>query len=164
MNSSDLDAPGSISAWDRFPGNPGFCPAARRLVRSALHGFGPVMHDAALVVSELFANACAHTRSGEEGGALMVEVSGTFNGSAVVTVTDDGPRWSDLARGVRPLPRTGDAGPESMGSRGLRLVAACSADWGYRFLERDRLAVWAMLPVAGRSALQPVAAEEQMSF
>ncbi|MFD0772457.1 ATP-binding protein, partial [Streptomonospora algeriensis] len=81
----------AVSECRGFSGEPGHCPCARDLVRTALRDRPQLVDDAELVVSELFANACRHTRSGEPGGTLAVSVSALATGLAVVSVTDQGP-------------------------------------------------------------------------
>lgn len=88
---------------------------ARRLVRHALGVWGLDV-PAALVVSELVANAVAHA-SGETVRVVVAKLDG---GAVEVSV-------SDSSR-TRPVPRV--AGPEDLGGRGLLLVTAFAACWG----------------------------------
>jgi signal transduction histidine kinase len=83
-------------------------------------------------VSELCANAIAHTASGR-GGVFTVEVDCTRNGVARVAVTDDG---------GPSVPAAGSRGLLAEGGRGLALVAACTSRWGFAEAYPGRI-VWA---------------------
>jgi serine/threonine-protein kinase RsbW len=72
-------------------------------------------------VSELCANAIAHTASGR-GGVFTVEVDRPRDGVARIAVTDDG-------GASVPVPGALDLMAE--GGRGLAMVAACTSRWGY---------------------------------
>jgi anti-sigma regulatory factor (Ser/Thr protein kinase) len=79
-------------------------------------------------VSELAANAIAHTASGA-GGVFTVEVARPAPGVARICVTDaGGPREP----AIRYLAEPDDLDSLAEGGRGLALVAACSSRWGYR--------------------------------
>ncbi len=126
--------------WLRvFAGEPRRVPEARAFVARALVGC-PARETLMACVSELAANAIAHTASGE-GGLFVVEVIRPANGEALVAVTDAGsPREPSL--------RTVDALAE--GGRGLALVAALASDWGYHRALGGGRTVWAQAtwPVA----------------
>jgi two-component sensor histidine kinase len=81
-----------------LPGTPASVPIARRLVREALPDC-PRAGDLMLAVTELAANAVAHSASGQ-GGSFTVRLR-TGPGWARIEVTDDGP-----AAGP-PAPRNG---------------------------------------------------------
>ena len=83
-------------------------------------------------VSELCANAIAHTASGC-GGVFTVEVHCPRDGVARVAVTDDG---------GASVPTVGTGGLMAEGGRGLALVAACTSRWGYAEAYPGRT-VWA---------------------
>jgi Histidine kinase-like ATPase domain len=72
-------------------------------------------------VSELCANAIAHTASGC-GGAFTVELDCSRDGVARVAVTDDG---------GSSVPAAGSGDLMAEGGRGLALIAACASRWGY---------------------------------
>jgi hypothetical protein len=59
-----------------FPGQREEVSRARRLVARYLDG-SPVTDDAVLLVSELAANACAHSASGRPGGGLRCGCAAT---------------------------------------------------------------------------------------
>ena len=85
-----------------------------------------------MCVSELCANAIAHTASGD-GGAFIVEISCPRDGVARVAVTDEG---------GPSVPATGPPDLMAEGGRGLALVAACTTRWGYAEAYPGRT-VWA---------------------
>ena len=128
--------PGPTRRVRVFPGEPGQVPAARAFVAAALAGC-PARETLSACVSELAANAVAHTASGA-GGAFAVEVSRPAEGIALVAVTD-------LGGPDEPAIRPGDAGEEfAENGRGLALVAACSSRWGYRDVRDGKgRTVWA---------------------
>jgi hypothetical protein len=83
-------------------------------------------------VSELSANAVAHTASGR-GGVFTVEVHIPRDGVARVAVTDDGGASVPAARSASPMAESG---------RGLAMVAACTTRWGFAEAYPGRT-VWA---------------------
>ncbi|CAM3804887.1 hypothetical protein GCM10009799_30020 [Nocardiopsis rhodophaea] len=133
----------AVSEFKEFPGEPAYCPDARRFVRTALADHRRVVDDAELVVSELFGNGCRHTRSGE-GGTLGVSVSALVTELTVVSVADQGPTAADLAVGRHPVPVRKPADPDAFGWRGMHLVSELTDDWGYSPNEDGGLTVWAV--------------------
>jgi len=83
-------------------------------------------------VSELCANAIAHTASGR-GGVFTVEVDCSRDGVARVAVTDDG---------GSSVPAAGSLDLMAEGGRGLAMVAACTSRWGFSEAYPGRT-VWA---------------------
>jgi hypothetical protein len=83
-------------------------------------------------VSELCANAIAHTASGR-GGVFTVEVDCPRDGIARVAVTDDG---------GPSVPAAGRLDLMAEGGRGLAMIAACTSRWGFREAYPGRT-VWA---------------------
>ncbi|GAA3749454.1 anti-sigma regulatory factor (Ser/Thr protein kinase) [Spinactinospora alkalitolerans] len=134
----------AVTEFKEFPGEIGCCPTVREMVRTALREHRRIVDDAELAVSELFGNACRHTRSGEPGGTLAVSVSALVTGLAVVSVTDQGPRSADLAAGRHPLPEVKPMDPDALGWRGLHLVAEVTDDWGHTPTDEGGLTVWAL--------------------
>jgi len=110
-----------------FPGEPEQVRRVRAFVACALAGC-PAREALLTCVSELAANAIAHTASGA-GGVFTVEVHWPAPGVAVVAVTDAGGSREPAIR--QPSEATG---PHDLaeGGRGLALVAALSSQWGYR--------------------------------
>ncbi|UED85206.1 ATP-binding protein [Streptomyces profundus] len=103
------------NSWNfTFPGNPEEVSRARRLVRDVLSEI-PCREDAALVVSELAANAITHTRSHTTG--FTVHITRTPR-TVTISVTDHG--------GSTSRPRVAHATDSSPCGRGLVLVTACA--------------------------------------
>lgn len=115
-----------------FPGQPARLAEARAFVAAALAGC-PAWETMLTCVSELAANAIAHTASGA-GGVFAVEVSRPADGRAVVAVTDAG--GPD-----EPSVCEGDELAE--GGRGLALVAALASRWGHHPVPGGGRTVWA---------------------
>lgn len=114
-----------------LPGSPYSVQLARFYVRAALtyHGLGRYAEDAEAVTSELVTNAVTHA------GARAVGLELTcLHGSGAIVVTDPSPK---------PPVKRDPAGTAAHG-RGLRIVAALSACWGWR-PQRNGKAVYAIL-------------------
>jgi anti-sigma regulatory factor (Ser/Thr protein kinase) len=119
-----------------LPGIPGSVPVARLRVRAALglHGLGEYADDAEIITSELVTNAVQHVRGN---GAQAIGVTLTHAGSpaaVTVVVSDSSPQ--------APVRCDTPAGSEQ--GRGLRIVEALSAHWGWR-REGGGKAVFAVL-------------------
>ena len=116
--------PGCIASFPRrgcafsFPGRRDQVSRARAFVAQFLGGH-PVADDAVLLVSELAANACAHSASGQPGGMFMVRVEAGEGGRVYVEVEDQGSSW------------TGSFG-EIESPHGLYLVCSLAAECGTR--------------------------------
>ena len=107
-----------------LPGIPGSVPVARRHVRDALglHGMGEFAQDAAIITSELVANAVQHA-CGNGAARIGVTLTCAGNPAAVtIVVSDSSPQG--------PVRRDTPAGSEQ--GRGLQIVEALSAHWGWR--------------------------------
>ena len=118
--------------WIRtFRGTPASVPEARRLVAELLAGC-PAREVLMTCVSELCANAIVHSDSGD-GGVFIVEVDLPRPGVARIAVTDEG---------GPSLPVAGRLNLMAEGGRGLAMVAACAARWGYADAYPGRT-VWA---------------------
>jgi serine/threonine-protein kinase RsbW len=115
-----------------FPGQPGRVAEARAFVAAALAGC-PARETLVTCVSELAANALAHTASGA-GGVFAVEVSRPADGRAMVAVTDAGGPGE-------PSVRDPDERDES--GRGLALVTALASRWGHFAAPGGGRTVWA---------------------
>jgi anti-sigma regulatory factor (Ser/Thr protein kinase) len=94
---------------------------ARAFVGGVLGPGHPRRDDAVLLVSELFGNSVRHSGSGLRAETVMVVVK-AGDGVVWVEVTDHS------GTGV-PLPRPANGDAE--GGRGLGLVAALAARWGW---------------------------------
>ncbi len=122
----------STRPWARtFRGTPASVPEARRFVAGLLAGC-PAREVLMTCVSELCANAVAHTASGN-GGVFIVEVDLPRPGVARIAVTDEG---------GPSLPAAGSLDLMAEGGRGLAMVAACTTRWGYADAYPGRI-VWA---------------------
>ncbi|GAA0844257.1 hypothetical protein GCM10009525_60790 [Streptosporangium amethystogenes subsp. fukuiense] len=118
-------ADGPYSAWRQvFPGRVASVPEVRAWARDLLAGrvAVPLLDDVLLLLSELAANAVAHSDSGRTAdGRLTVYLARTTT-MVHVQVTDDGSVTS--APAVR-VPEADDDG-----GRGLWLVDLLAAEWG----------------------------------
>lgn len=94
-----------------------------------------MIDSATLVISELVTNAITHTRSGQQGGEVTVEVLVHHQGAhteLTVRVVDGG---------ATTVPRPRGAPPHAEHGRGLFLVQAITQAWGK--LSDGRCGVWA---------------------
>ena len=119
-----------------LPGTPDSVPIARRRVRAALglHGLSEYAQDAEVITSELVANAVQHAC---EDGTRTIGVILTHAGTpaaVTVAVSDSSPQ----------VPVRRDTPPGSEQGRGLQIVEALSARWGWRY-EAGGKAVFAVL-------------------
>lgn len=111
---------------------PAAIPKARRFVASSLGGEAPpTVHTVELVVTELLTNALLH-------GEPPVLVRLIHLGQAIRVEVEDA---------ARELPVLGVRDPESMTGRGLAVVAALSANWGFDAGRGAGKVVWSELPV-----------------
>lgn len=119
---------------------PETAPEARRLARAAVRAWG--MEDAgdgaALLLTELFANAVRHAR----GNRVRVIITRPDDDRVYVAVVDREPRR---------LPELREAKPEDIGGRGLALVEEMADRWGYDLMGGGRRPwgkrVWAEMKV-----------------
>lgn len=120
--------------------------AAREFVRGLVGDGHPRAYDILLVTGELAGNAVQHGSRGAGAGQEFV-VSVTFAAGAVVVAVRDG--------GVTGVPHVRACDESSIGGRGLALVEAVSARWGF---QRDAAGtvVWAELDEhGGEDAISP---------
>ncbi|WP_308425187.1 ATP-binding protein [Wenjunlia tyrosinilytica] len=114
---------------------------ARRLARVAVCAWN--MHEAgdsaALLMSELFANAVRHAR----GGSVRVIINRPDDERVYVAVVDRAPNR---------LPQMREGGPDDVNGRGLALVDELADRWGYDLMGRGRRPwgkrVWAEMKVS----------------
>jgi hypothetical protein len=88
-------------AWERtYPGEPGQARHLRAALRPLLDGC-PAADDIVLIVSELAANAIAHSDSGQPGGTFTVRLRHR-GGHIRAEVQDQGSNWDgDLSAAAR---------------------------------------------------------------
>jgi hypothetical protein len=105
--------------WRVIDADPGHCGQVRDWIRSAIarHGCPVDPADAALAVSELFANAVMH---GPEGGRVLVGYCLWREGARIV-MCDGGGLATPRLRQVGGLDECG---------RGLQVVSSLAARWG----------------------------------
>jgi anti-sigma regulatory factor (Ser/Thr protein kinase) len=101
------------------PGKPELVPALRALVGSLLTGH-PAVDDIRLMATETIGNAIRHTRSGQDGGTLILTVL-DLGRVTRVEVIDQG------CTAGHPHPRNNTQASED--GYGLQLVAALAAKW-----------------------------------
>ena len=112
-------------------GRPERARAARAFVSEVLGPGHPCGDVAVLLVSEIFSNSVRHSGSGAAGETVTVAVR-AGDGIVRVEVTD---------RAGARTPELRSAGRDAEGGRGLQLVAALAARWGW--LRRGaRLVTW----------------------
>ncbi|GAA1463586.1 ATP-binding protein (plasmid) [Nocardiopsis exhalans] len=97
--------------------------------------------DVALVASELATNAIRHSRSGDPGGRVLVEMfhQGDYY---LLCVTDDGPRPGDEDQ----YPRVKNTPTEVPGGLGLHMVDALSRGWSWLVNTDGTVTVQARIP------------------
>jgi anti-sigma regulatory factor (Ser/Thr protein kinase) len=122
-----------------LPGVPQSVSAARAVVCGVLGPHHPAAGPAALLVSELAANALLHSDSGRPGGTFTVCVTAVSAAVVRIVVTDAGGRHQPR---VRRAPKDAEHG------RGLELIEALSSDWGSETLGGGRRVTWCEIPVA----------------
>jgi anti-sigma regulatory factor (Ser/Thr protein kinase) len=115
-----------------LPAVPESARTARRFARAALAQWGlpALVDDVDLVVSELITNALLHARSNRQGGIRLELLRRT---DALVCRISDG---SALPPAPEQVAETAESG------RGLLLVQAVSASWGWSYEPHGKV-VWA---------------------
>jgi anti-sigma regulatory factor (Ser/Thr protein kinase) len=119
-----------------FPNIPESVPIARLHVRTALgcHGLGEYADDAEIITSELVTNAIQHG-SNDGTGPIAVTLARVLHPAAVTVVVSDSSSQGPIRR---------DTPADSDHGRGLQIVEALSAHWGWR-QEDGGKAVFAVL-------------------
>lgn len=123
---------GDLVAGTDLPAVPESARSARRFARTVLAQWGlpALAEDLDLVVSELITNALLHARSNRQGGIRLDLVR---RGLSLVCRVSDG----------STLPPTPEQAAETAESgRGLLLVQAVSASWGWSYEPHGKV-VWA---------------------
>ncbi|WP_017569269.1 ATP-binding protein [Nocardiopsis halotolerans] len=136
--------------WEHrvYPGQPSQLARVRADLAHDLAGFdGDLVETVRLCVSELFANCCKYTDSGQPDGEVLRALSMPDPATLRVGLSDCGG-----GGGVPAVPhqRTDDEWDWAEGQRGLLLVENLSSAWGhYRLAPWADLGthVWATFPV-----------------
>lgn len=118
---------------------------ARLWVNSKARSTPARADDVELVASELVTNALCHSRSGDPGGRVLIELE-THKDGYLLRVTDDGPRPGE--EHIYPRQYTTDP-DEGNAGRGLRLVSALSR-WHWTMNANGTVTVQALIPREGR--------------
>ena len=106
---------------------------AREFVTASLGAGDPCGGVLELIVSELVTNSIVHSRSGYDGGMVTVAIAGGGRW-ARVAVTDDG---------SLELPRLRSMDFSAESGRGLHLVDALAATWGWHRSPAGGTTTWA---------------------
>jgi anti-sigma regulatory factor (Ser/Thr protein kinase) len=114
-----------------LPGNPEAVRIARFHVRAALgfYGLGEYADDAEIITSELVTNAVQHARDNGT-GTIGVTLARVWNPAAVTVVVSDSSPEGPIRR---------DTPAESLRGRGLQIVEALSAHWGWHQQEGGKV-------------------------
>lgn len=121
-----------------------------------------------LCASEMFANACEHTRSGEDGGRVVRTLTRTDERTLRLSVIDDGYRDADTRPRI-PHQRTAQDWKEAERGRGLLLIHHLAARWGTRrvvgfpFCEGLGTVLWADFDLFGNPAVLSTASASASS-
>jgi len=122
--------------YAELAGTPQAARQARELARQALGEDHPALDDAELIVSELFSNAIAHSRSGHPGGTVAVAVQAPAHpGDVRILVRDAG--------GPDAPALTADDSDSEHG-RGIAVISALATEWGSHTVDGERI-TWCRL-------------------
>lgn len=114
------------------PGSVAEAGAVRRWLADVLGAGHPAADTAVLLLSEVFANACLHSRSGRPGGTVAIHA----------VATDHAVRIEVVDEGGGPAPAApGDPGPDAENGRGLWLLDALAKEWATEDLPDGRLRI-----------------------
>jgi anti-sigma regulatory factor (Ser/Thr protein kinase) len=107
-----------------LPGIPESVRIARFHIRAALsfHGLGEYADDAGIITSELVTNAVQHACDNET-STIGVTLARVWNPASVTVIVSDSSPEGPIRR---------DAPADSSQGRGLQIVEALSAHWGWR--------------------------------
>ncbi|MEY9212699.1 ATP-binding protein [Thermobifida halotolerans] len=135
MPHTPLPATRTAGAWPCriYPGDLAHASRVRAEVHADLaclpHLSADLVDAVELCASEAFANAVAHTRSGQAGGRVVRALTRPTPDRLRLAVVDDG--TPDTAPRI-PRDRTAAEWAEAETGRGLLLIAALAAAWGTR--------------------------------
>lgn len=138
----DPEATAVANRWEPrlYPGTLATTARVRADLRrdlSRLPGLEPDLAESiVLCASEMFANACDHSRSGEEDGRVVRTLAIPDERTVRLSVIDDGYRDTDTrdpgTRPSIPYQRTAQEWQEAERGRGLLLIHHLAARWGIR--------------------------------
>lgn len=121
--------------WERaFSGSVNRVGQVRSAVRMVLDGC-PAADDVVQILSEIAANACQHSRSGQPGGNFIVRLQHSPGACVLGEVEDEGGG-----------PWDGDLKASARDRSGLSIVLALASGCGVELRPGERLAVWFHLP------------------
>jgi serine/threonine-protein kinase RsbW len=132
--------------YAELAGTPQAARQARELARQALGDDHPAVGDAELIVSELFANAIAHSHSGHPGGTIAVAVQAQPQPGDVRILVRDA--------GSADAPTQKTAAPDSERGRGIAIVSAVATEWGSHVIDGGRL-TWCRLSIGQAPTRDP---------
>lgn len=119
-----------------YPGDPAQAARVREDLRAdlfRLEGLCPDLADTVvLCASEMFANACEHSRSGEPGGRAIRALAMPDAATLRLAVVDDGVKESAPTLPEIPYQRTEAEWEEAERGRGLLLIDHLATRWGTR--------------------------------
>ena len=119
-----------------YPGDLAQASWVREDLRADLYRLEGLCPDLAetvvLCASEMFANACAHSRSGQTGGRVVRTLSMPDAGTLHLSVVDDGARAEAPTRPEIPHQRTVEEWEEAERGRGLLIIDSLATSWGSR--------------------------------
>jgi serine/threonine-protein kinase RsbW len=120
--------------WERaFLGSVNRVRQVRSAVRIVLNGC-PAADDVVQILSEISANACEHSRSGQSGGEFIVRLQHSPGACVLGEVEDQGGFWDG---GLKASARD---------QSGLSIVLALTSACGVELRPGERRAVWFHLP------------------
>ena len=169
-----VESPGFHSLWKPriYSGTPTAVSRVRTDLRRDLARLPGLPEDLAdsvvLCASEAFANACDHSRSGEEGGRVVRTLTVPRERTLRLSVIDDGHRDTG-GRPRIPRQRTEQEWEEAERGRGLLLISHLADCWGTRrvvdfpFCEGLGTVLWAdfTLPAAPPATGAPATTGEE---
>lgn len=126
------DSTAEIMNWRRtYPGHSDQAPKIRHFVGCLLADL-PHLHDIVNATGELVANALRHTRSGQPGGHLTIEIRRWPGHCVTLAVTDQG------GPHVPRKPEPTEDGLLQEHGRGLLILDATTTNWGWHGDTRSR--------------------------
>jgi serine/threonine-protein kinase RsbW len=130
-----IDNAAAIMSWRRtYPGRPDQAPKIRRFVRCLLADL-PSRDDVVNATAEIVANAIYHTRSGQPGGCLTIEICRWPGRCLTLAITDQG------GPHVPRVPKAVDDDLLAENGRGLIILGTTATSWGWTGDARGRTVI-----------------------